>query len=66
VVALLDGEVTVKRLSIANSYVVLRPVSSETNHESFLLNAGFLIQGVVKRVFKRGSDILEREEGEPS
>ncbi|HWK31266.1 MAG TPA: transcriptional repressor LexA [Terriglobales bacterium] len=66
VVALLDGEVTVKRLSIANGYVVLRPVSSETHHDSFLLNAGFRIQGVVKRVFKRGSDILEREDEEPS
>lgn len=66
VVAILDGEVTVKRLSIANGYVVLRPVSSEPHHESFLLNSGFRIQGVVKRVFKRGSDILEREDCEPT
>lgn len=59
VVALLDGEATVKRLKIGRGYVGLKPDSSEAGHDSYLLKQGFRVQGVVKRVFKRGSQLLE-------
>jgi hypothetical protein len=64
VVAVLDGEVTANACRLRG---LLRATAGllGDHHESFLLNAGFRIQGVVKRVFKHGSDILEREEAAP-
>ena len=56
VIALLDGEATIKRLVAASGYMVLKPESSNTSHQPILVGPGFSIQGVAVRVFKRGSD----------
>jgi repressor LexA len=65
VVALIDGAATIKKLALAPGYAVLKPVSSETTHQPVVVKEGFRVQGVVRRVFKRGSEILARilEEG---
>lgn len=58
VVALIDGEATIKRLTKATGYVGLQPVSSESGHQPILVRSGFRVQGIVRRVFKRASDLL--------
>lgn len=56
VVALFDGEATIKRFVMATGYAVLKPESSNPAHHPILVGPGFSIQGVAVRVFKRGSD----------
>ena len=58
VVALIDGEATIKRFSEAPGYCVLKPVSSNPVHQPIILDRDFSIQGVVVRVLKKGSDLL--------
>ena len=58
VVALLDGEATIKRLTKRSGYIGLQPVSSESSHQPVLVNSGFRVQGVVRRVFKGASELL--------
>ena len=65
IVALIDGAATIKKLALAPGYAVLRPLSSETSHQTVVVKEGFRVQGVVRRVLKRGSELLARilEEG---
>lgn len=58
VVALIDGEATIKRLARAPGYVVLKPDSTEPGHRPIVVTSDFRIQGVVCRVLKRGSQML--------
>lgn len=62
VVALIDGEATVKRLAIGSDYFVLKPESTSKVHHPIVLDSDTLIQGVVCRVFKKGSGIIVQEE----
>jgi len=47
VVALIDGEATIKEFSISNDAVVLKPRSSNKEHKPIILTRDFMIQGVV-------------------
>ena len=58
VVALVDGEATIKRLIKAPGYYVLQPESSNAKHRPIVMAQDFRIQGVVSRVFKRGGELL--------
>jgi repressor LexA len=58
VVALIDGEATVKRFLPAAGYGVLKPESSNPSHQPIVVGPGFRVLGVVDRVLKKGSEIL--------
>jgi repressor LexA len=58
VVALIDGEATIKRLVRAGGYWVLKPESTEPKHQPIVVVPGFRLQGVVVRVLKKGSEIV--------
>ena len=58
VVALIDGEATIKRLAKGTGYYVLKPDSTEPKHRPIVVDRDFQIQGVVVRVLKRGSAII--------
>lgn len=52
VVALIDDEATIKKLSVQQNAVLLRPVSNNSKHKPILLNRDFLVQGIVIMSFK--------------
>lgn len=58
VVALIDGEATIKRLARASGYFVLKPDSTIAEHRPIVVDRDFHIQGTVVRVLKRGSVII--------
>ncbi len=59
VVALIDGQATIKRLVRGPNYWVLKPESVNPGHSSIMLDSDFSIQGVVVRVLKRGAFLLD-------
>jgi len=59
VVALVDGETTIKRLKKGPGYYVLNPESNNPEHEPIIVEQDFQIQGVVLRVLKNGSEFLQ-------
>ncbi len=61
VVALIDGEATVKRLSRGPGYFLLKPESSDGSYEPILVDNDFQIQGIVTKVIKKGAEILDLE-----
>lgn len=58
VVAIVDGQATIKRFSKADGYFVLKPESTNTEHRPVLVRGRLLINGVVCEVLKRGSHAL--------
>lgn len=58
VVALVDGEATVKRLVQGRGYWLLKPESSNPKHQPIVVDKDFRIQGLVCGVLKNGSEIL--------
>lgn len=58
VVALIDGQATIKRFARGSDYCTLKPDSTEVHHQPIIVEGDFLVQGVVQRVFKKGADIL--------
>lgn len=58
IVAMIDGEATVKRFSVGPGYHVLKPNSTDATHKPILVDRNFRVAGVVSRVFKRGSELL--------
>lgn len=63
VVALIDGQATIKRLVKGPDYFALMPNS--TNNEEYppiLLGDSARVQGVVRRVIKLGTKVLEQKE----
>jgi repressor LexA len=58
VVALIDGQATIKRFSRGPGYCVLKPESRNPRHQPIVIEDDFRIQGVVKRAFKHGSKII--------
>jgi repressor LexA len=58
VVALVDDEATIKRLVCKPGYFVLKPESSES-HRPIIVERDFRIQGVVVRVLKNGSVVID-------
>lgn len=63
-VVLLDGEATIKRLVQGQGYWILKPDSTSTEHKPIILAEDFRVQGVVVRVLKRGTELLEGELGD--
>lgn len=61
VVALIDGEATVKRLTIGPDYFVLKPESTSNTHQPIVLDRETVVQGIVCRVLKRGTEILNSD-----
>lgn len=59
IVALVDGEVTIKRLRKGEGYYLLNPESTKREYEPIVLQNEFRIQGVVRKVLKKGSTFLE-------
>lgn len=59
VVALIDGEATIKRFVRGKGYYVLKPDSTDTKHRPIVVDRDFHIQGTVIRVLTRGSVIIE-------
>lgn len=57
IVALVDGEATIKRLVKGHGYYVLKPESSKT-YTPIVLTEEFQIQGIVTRVLKKGADLI--------
>lgn len=62
VVALIDGEATVKRLAKGPDYYVLKPESDKKMYQPIVLDQDTMIQGVVCRVLKEGASIMESED----
>jgi repressor LexA len=62
VVAIVDGEATVKQLQRAPGYWVLVPQSNNRTHEPIVVGPELRVVGVVQRVLKKGSDLLNRRE----
>ena len=58
VVALIDGEATVKRLVVAPGYWLLKPQSSDPVHKPIVVSEDFRVLGIVTKVLKKGSDLL--------
>lgn len=59
VVALIDGEATIKRFAPGPDYYLLKPESTSPKHHPILVDEETSIQGVVRRVIKRASVLLE-------
>lgn len=58
VVALIDGEATIKRFVKRAGYSILKPDSDESRHRPIVVDRDFHIQGTVVRVLKRGAGVL--------
>ncbi len=61
VVALIDGEATIKEFSKAPGYFVLKPRSSDPKHHPIVIHTHLASQGVVRHVFKRGGELMSLE-----
>jgi len=59
VIALIDGEATIKRFAKGSSYYVLKPDSTDNKHRPIVVDRDFHIQGLVVRILKRGSVIID-------
>jgi len=59
VVALVDGEASIKRFARDPGYFVLKPDSSNPKHRPIVLERDFRIQGAVVRVLKKASVIID-------
>jgi repressor LexA len=58
VVALIDGEATIKRFIRGKGYYLLKPESSNRSNEPIVVRKDFQIQGVVCHVLKEGSQVI--------
>jgi repressor LexA len=58
VVAVVDGEATVKRLVAAPGYFILRPESKDKSHREIVAGRDLQIAGKVTHVLKKGSRLL--------
>src|SRR5262245_32202606 len=62
VVALVDGEATIKKLVKGPGYYVLQPESTNPKHRPIIVAQDFRVQGIVCRVFKKGGELLQSVE----
>jgi repressor LexA len=58
IVALVDGQATIKRLGLGPHYAVLKPESSDPTHVPFVVSEGFSVQGIVIDVIKQGATAI--------
>jgi SOS regulatory protein LexA len=59
VVALVDGEATIKKLVKGPGYYVLQPDSTNPKNRPIIVAQDFRVQGIVCRVFKKGGALLD-------
>jgi repressor LexA len=62
VVALIDGEATIKRLLRGAGYFVLKPESTEKEYQPIVVDKDFQVQGIVTRVLKKGTELINIDE----
>jgi len=62
IVALVDGEATIKKLVKGPGYYVLQPDSTNPKHRPIIVAQDFRVQGIVCRVFKKGGELLQSVE----
>jgi len=62
VVVWIDGEATIKHFAPGPGYVLLKPKSSNPMHQPILVGQDFRILGVVTKVIKKGSELLDPRE----
>lgn len=55
IVALVDGQATIKRLTLGPHYAVLKPESDNPKHTPFVVTDALSVQGVVLDVIKEGA-----------
>src|SRR4030095_8453403 len=60
VVALVDGEVTIKTLVKGPDYCVLKPQSTNPSHRPIIVSRDFRVQGIISKVFKNGGELVHR------
>jgi len=58
VVALVNGQATIKKLVKGPGYYVLQPKSANPKHRPIILAQDFQIQGIIRKVFKKGGELL--------
>lgn len=58
VVALIDGQATIKHFRKGLDYVVLSPDSTNKSHRPFVVTDDFQVQGIVVDVLKRGEELI--------
>jgi len=58
VVALVNGEATIKKLVKGQGYYVLKPESTNSKHRPIIVAQDFRVQGIVCRVFKKGGELV--------
>lgn len=63
VVALIDGEATIKQFGVGHGYYVLKPKSTDARHKPIIVDKDFRVLGTVTRVLKKGSELLNLLEG---
>lgn len=61
VVAVIDGEATIKRFSRGPHYFILKPESRNPEHRPIIVDRDFFIAGIVCSVLKKGADLLWEE-----
>jgi repressor LexA len=59
IVALVDGEATVKQIQYAPGYLMLKPKSSNRAHQPIVVDLDFDVLGTVQKVLKKGSELLD-------
>ena len=62
VVALVDGEATIKKLVKGPGYYVLQPESTNPKNRPIIVAQEFRVQGTVCKVFKKGGELLHAVE----
>ncbi len=62
VVALVDGEATIKKLIKGPGYYLLKPESGNPKHRPIILAQDFRVQGIVCKVFKKAGELLHEIE----
>ena len=61
IVALIDGEATIKRFMRGDGYHYLKPDSTDPIHQPIVVDEQFRIQGIVVDVLKKGSVLLNEQ-----
>ena len=59
VVALVNGEATIKKLVKGRNYYILQPESTNPGNRPIIVAQDFRVQGIVCRVFKNGGELMQ-------
>lgn len=61
VVAIIDGEATVKRFGQGPHYFVLKPESKNPDHRPIIVNHDFTVAGIVYGLLKKGAEAVSNQ-----